>query len=175
MELWDTQLGALLERLLIRAMLYQPADLCLNILNCTHFACAYLCLYVKRIPRIYRHIYIYIYPRRHCWSLTSTCRDTMFGQPNIEVVKSLDLWTFTFPIMLLLSHGPIGLKSQALPHSMKRALSKSQGLRIARCQVGIVIIIPYDPAPFFAYSPKESVNLAGSEVPPPPCHGVGQS
>lgn len=68
--------------------------------------------------------------------------------------------------MLLLSHGPIGLKSQALPHSMKRALSKSQGLRIARCQVGIVIIIPYDPAPFFAYSPKESVNLAGSEVPP---------
>ena len=142
-----------------------------------------MCMIVRILYRkcilfvVYVRIYIciYIYPRRHCWSLTSTCRDTMFGQPNIEVVKSLDLWTFTFPIMLLLSHGPIGLKSQALPHSMKRALSKSQGLRIARCQVGIVIIIPYDPAPFFAYSPKESVNLAGSEVPPPPCHGVDQS
>ena len=30
MELWDTQLGALLVRLLLRALLYQPADLCWN-------------------------------------------------------------------------------------------------------------------------------------------------
>lgn len=54
MELWDTQLGALLDRLLIRAMLYQPADLCLNILNCTHFACA-------STSSVYLESNIYIY------------------------------------------------------------------------------------------------------------------
>ena len=119
-----------------------------------------------------RSICIYIYPRRQSWSLTSTCRNAMFTQWNIEVVKSLDLPTSTFPILLLLSHWA---QISALPNSMKRALSKSQGLRSARCQVGFVIILPHDPTPFCAYWPKESVSLAGSEVPPPPCHAVGQS